>query len=95
MTTTTAPVATTTDHTSAAAAPAPYTFLASNGAGAYTRWSPCEEPIRWQLDVTLAPTPAFREALAAALSTAAAATGHTFEYVFDAGSHACSRPSRP
>lgn len=62
-----------------------YAFLASNGSGQYTRWSPCKNPIRWQLDTTIAPTPEFRTAVADALATAAAATGHSFELVGDAG----------
>jgi hypothetical protein len=67
-------------------APAAWSFLASNGAGQYTRWNPCADPIRYQIDVSLAPSPDERAAIAAAVATASAASGHPFELAGDGGS---------
>ena len=64
-------------------APALYAFLAADCTGQYTRWSGCEAPITWQLDVTVVPTQGFRDAVAAALATVSATTGHTFRQVAD------------
>jgi hypothetical protein len=55
-------------------------FLAENG-GLYTRWDPCQDPITYQIDTTVAPTPDEEAAIHAAIGTASAASGHTFRYV--------------
>ena len=63
--------------------PAAWSFLSSNAAGQYTRWNPCADPIRYQVDVTVVPTADERAAIAAAVATASATSGHTFELVGD------------
>lgn len=90
---TTVPPETTTTTTTLPPRPPPpqppasssYAFLSTNAAGQYTRWFGCNAPVSWQFDTTVAPTQAVREAVNAALATAAAATGHSFALVGDAG----------
>ena len=55
-------------------------FLAEKG-GLYTRWDPCKDPITYQIDTTVAPTPDEVTAIHDAVATASAASGHTFQYV--------------
>jgi hypothetical protein len=66
-----------------AATTAAWSFLSANAAGQYTRWNPCADPIRYQIDVTVAPTADERAAIAAAVATASATSGHTFELLGD------------
>ena len=55
-------------------------FLAENG-GLYTRWDPCKDPITYQIDTTVPPTADEAAAIHAAVASASAASGHTFQYV--------------
>ena len=59
-----------------------YAFLGeSTTAGLYTRWDPCKDPITYQIDTTVAPTPDEDAAILAAVAAASTASGHTFQLV--------------
>jgi hypothetical protein len=60
--------------------PGSWSFLAAQG-GQYTRW--CKNVLRYEVDVSVAPSADGRGAITAALDTAAAATGIRFEYAGD------------
>jgi hypothetical protein len=60
--------------------PGSWSFLQTQGAQ-YTRW--CRNVLRFEIDVTVAPTADERGAIFAALETASAATGIRFDFAGD------------
>ncbi len=54
-------------------------FLAEKG-GLYTRWDPCKDPITYQIDTTVPLVGDDEAAIHAAVATASAASGHTFQF---------------
>ena len=55
-------------------------FLAERD-GLYTRWDPCKDPITYQIDTTVPLVGDDEAAIHAAVATASAASGHTFQFV--------------
>lgn len=60
---------------------AQWAYLDTLPSGAYTRWDPCDGPIRYRIDRTVVPRAEDERAIRDALATAAAATGFVFHEV--------------